>query len=79
MIVVTENYGADADGNRGEERLFYELENTEQEREEIALALYDSFLAGEVQGLEEIEYHGVVIEVEISDYLDELVALDQIN
>jgi hypothetical protein len=75
MRTWNENYGADADGNRGEMRTFYELEGTKQEREDIAEILYDSFIEGEVQGLKEIDYEGLTIEVEVSDYQDELIEL----
>lgn len=70
-----ENYGADADGNRGQMAIMYELEGTDAEIEDIAEILYDSFIDGEVQGLKEIEYEGLTIEVEISDYQDKLIEL----
>ena len=75
MKVWKENYGADADGNRGEMVTMYELEGTDAEIEDIAEILYDSFIDGEVQGLKEIEYEGLTIEVEISDYQDKLIEL----
>lgn len=75
MRIWNENYGADADGNRGEMRTFYELEGTKQEREDIAEILYDDFIEGEAQGLKEIEYEDLTIEVEVSDYQDELIEL----
>jgi len=75
MKVWRENYGADADGNRGQMVTMYELEGTDAEIEDIAEILYDSFIDGEVQGLKEIEYEGLTIEVEISDYQDKLIEI----
>lgn len=75
MKTWRENYGADADGNRGQMVTMYELEGTDAEIEYIAEILYDSFIDGEVQGLKEIEYEGLTIEVEISDYQEELIEL----
>ncbi len=75
MKTWRENYGADADGNRGQMVTMYELEGTDAEIEDIAEILYDSFIDGEVQGLKEIEYEGLTIEVEISDYQEELIEL----
>lgn len=75
MKTWKENYGEDADGNRGQMVTMYELEGTDAEIEDIAEILYDSFIDGEVQGLKEIEYEGLTIEVEISDYQDKLIEL----
>ena len=76
MRVYQENYGEDADGNRGEMRTFYELEDTKQEREDIAEILYEGYVNScGVSGTTTIELEGVEIEVNIEEYQDELMAL----
>jgi len=76
MKVWREEYGADADGNRGVMQTMYELEHTDEEKQEIAEILYDGFvnLSG-VTGEENIEYNGIEIEVEIEEYYDELIKM----
>lgn len=73
-----ENYGEDTDGNRGVKTLMCELEDTRQEREEIAELLYEKFLH-RITGEVEIEYEDLTIEVKIEDYLKELVEIVKVD
>ena len=77
MRIWTEsNYMADADGNRGKEEIFYELENTKEEKQEIAELLYYDFTQNEkYNGSIEIEYQDLVIEVDIDNYHTELAEM----
>jgi len=51
----------------------YELEHTDEEKEDIVEILYKYFLQGEVKGVKEIELDEIEIEVYIEDYIEELV------
>ena len=72
-----ENYGEDADGNRGVRTLMYELENTDEEKSDISQILYDFNFSSEDSGTTEIEYDGVNIEVLVEDYSDELKEIEE--
>ena len=76
METCKEEWGSDADGNRGILVDMYKLEYTKQEKEDIAKILYEAFrsLCG-LTGVATIEYKGVEIEVEIEEYYDELISL----
>ena len=78
MKVWQENYGQDADGNRGMMITDYELEYTTQEQEEIAEILYNKGYTSEDTGSAEIEYEGIdYVEVDVEEYVDELKALEE--
>ena len=75
MYIETEyNYGADADGNRGVNIYYVELEDTKAEREEIADELFEYFLEG-CGGDVTLYYEDFEYEVSIDDYTDELIEL----
>ena len=76
MTTWYENYGADADGNRGVKTLFWELEDTEEEREEIAEILFEMGTESGSTGMTEITYEGIDIDVDTSDYTEELTQLE---
>lgn len=76
-IFEDSNYGADADGNRGETAYFYELENTKQEMFDIASILFHQGVASDETGAMEIEYEGITIEVKIEDYKDLIFGLEE--
>lgn len=73
-IYKDNNYGSDIDGNRGTTIYEYDLEDTREERVEIAELLYDSFI-DRVYGSKIITYMGIEIEVQTADYLEELIEL----
>lgn len=75
MRIWKEKYGCDADGNRGVMMTFYELENTQDERWEIAEKLYESFVDLTTVKMHEIEYEDIVIEVELDEYYPELLEM----
>ena len=62
------NYGADADGNRGEGKWFYTLEHTEEEDTEIAEVLFGNGFSSDDTGEVEIRYDDIDIEVEVHYY-----------
>jgi len=74
-----DNYGADADGNRGITIYNYDLEDTEDERDEISELLFDSFIDGRVSGKITIYMYccilkdDIEVEVRIEDYTEELL------
>lgn len=72
MKVWEENYGADADGNRGVPTTFTELEASDCD--DVVEALYSTFIDGTFDGTIEIEINdGFIFNVEVNDYLAELV------
>lgn len=79
MKFYEENYGADADGNRGRETISYEIEDSD--RAEILYKLYDLFLDGTVNGEHNIFMYCYLIddEIEISvnieDYIEDLIKM----
>ena len=73
MKTWRENYGTDADGNRGVMVDMYELEHTDDEVAEIVEIIYEDFLQGEVKGTKEIELDGINVEIYMEDYKDEIV------
>jgi hypothetical protein len=70
MQVYTENYGADADGNRGQKMTFAELD--ESDNEAVIEKLYETFIDGTFSGKVEIEIDDFNFDVYIEDYFDEL-------
>jgi hypothetical protein len=77
MIFSNSTYGQDADGNRGYDIEEYELEDSAEEREEIAMVLYEDFvsLMFNLNKFTTITYDGCEIEVCPGEYLDELIEL----
>ena len=76
MKIWKDAYGDDADGNRGVMETFYDFEDTEEEREQIAELLYEDFLQGKVYGYTEIEWNDeLIIDVCIEEYHTELLEL----
>ncbi len=71
------NYGADADGNRGKTAYFYELENTKQEMFDIASVLFHQGVASDEKGQREIEFEGMDIVVNVEDYKDLILGLEE--
>lgn len=75
-----EYYGATIDGDKGENVIFYEFEDTKEEREEIVEALYQRFIE---QGLEvesaDVEVYcnlideNIEVSVEVENYIDDLI------
>ena len=78
MITWDENYGEDADGNRGWNVTMYKLEDTKQEREEIAYILYERDASLDKRVIT-IEYEGVDIEVIPFDYTAEVKELERLE
>lgn len=66
-IYKENNYGADADGNRGQQVIEAELDSTDYD--DVVDRLYDYFVDGNVSGRYTIELDGFEFEVDISDYL----------
>ena len=79
MKVYKENYGADIDGNRGIDMIMYELEDTDQEREEIAEILIGHGFTENDRSATEIEYMGVNIEIYVEEYSEEIKRLENGN
>lgn len=78
MQVWYENYGADADGNRGVKTLMWELEGTEQEIREIAELIREADHGSDDVGINvSITYEGIDMEVDVDDYMDEIIAQEQ--
>ncbi len=75
-ITTDNNYGADADGNRGMKVTEYELEHTKEEIEEIATILFELGTTSEDTGNAEIAYDGIDIDVDISDYKEEIKGME---
>lgn len=71
MEVYTENYGADADGNRGVKTTFAELD--ESDNEAVIEKLYKYFVDGTTDGKFEIEIDGFDFDVYLDEYLDGLI------
>ena len=76
-IFEDKNYGADADGYRGETAYFYELENTKQEMFDIASVLFNQGIASDEKGQREIEFEGMDIVVNVEYYKDLILGLEQ--
>jgi hypothetical protein len=76
---IDKNYGADADGNRGITVYEYELEDTQDERDEIAEILYLKGYTSEDDHMTSIVYEDVDIEVDIGEYCSELCALEALD
>lgn len=64
------NYGADADGNRG--YTVYEAELEPSDYDDVVDALYEHFLDGYSSGNFTIELDGFEFQVDLEDYLDGL-------
>ena len=75
-ITTDNNYGADADGNRGHSVTEFELEYTTVEGLEIAEILFNLGVPSDQTGSVEIPYEGIDIDVKVSDYKSELEALE---
>jgi hypothetical protein len=79
MKFYKENYGADADGNRGTVSISYETEDSDST--EICEKLYDLFLDGTTTGEYNIFIYCYLIDdeieisVKIEDYIDELIEI----
>ena len=73
MKTWRENYGADADGNRGEMVDMYELEHTDEEISDIVEIIYEDFIQGRVKGVKEIELDGINVEIDVGDYKDDIL------
>lgn len=78
MVCCREIYGQDADNNRGMEVINYEIEA--DDKDEVCEKLYDLFLDGEtgtqcIMMYCHITGEDISVEVEIEDYLDELIAM----
>lgn len=71
MEVWQELYGADADGNRGQLTTFAELD--ESDTEDIIENIYGYFVDGKTSGVVEIEIDGFTFDIDIEDYIDELI------
>ena len=77
MLCYEENYGADADGNRGEKQFVVEVEQSDCD--DIVEELYELFLEDETTGTKTIMLYcarvgeDVDVEVEIDDYIAELI------
>lgn len=76
MKTWTENYGADIDGNRGVPTLMWELEETPEERAEIAAIISEAGHMAFDKGKQTITYEDIEMEVFIEDYEEELQDLD---
>lgn len=78
MLCYKEMYGCDADGNRGMATINYEIEA--DDCDEVCEKLYEQFLEG-ATGTQcilmycHITGEDIEVEVEIEDYLDELIAM----
>ena len=81
MKFYKENYGADADGNRGIASISCVIESTDND--EICEKLYDRFIGGEVAGKHNIFMYchitdeEIEVEVNIEDYLEDLIRMAQ--
>jgi hypothetical protein len=81
MKYLQETYGDDIDGNRGVSTISIEMEDTKEERIEIAEKLYDHFVSGESEGCKLVNIYCPIIndtievEFEIENYLLELIEL----
>ena len=75
-ITTDNNYGADRDGNRGHSVTSYELEHTQDEKDEIAEVLFDNGTTSECSGTYEINYNGICIEVDAEEYSVEIKKLE---
>jgi len=79
MKFYKENYGADADGNRGVASISYVIESTDTD--EICEKLYDRFISGEVTGKHNIFMYchitdeEIEIEIDIEEYIDDLIKM----
>lgn len=78
MLCYKELYGCDADGNRGVYTINYEI--TDEDNDEVCEKLYDLFLE-DASGTQcilmycHITGEDIEVEVELEDYLDELIAM----
>jgi hypothetical protein len=76
-----ENYGEDADGNRGVKTVFWELDDSAEEREEIVEAIYDDFKDGESDGCKTVYLTCSLLDdkveevISICDYIEDLIAM----
>jgi len=77
QVYEDENYGADADGRRGIEAVYYELENTKQEMFGIASVLFNQGIASDETGQREIRFEGIDIVINIEDYKDLILGLEE--
>ena len=81
MKCYKENYGADADGNRGTASISYVIESTDND--EICEKLYDRFISGEDTGKHNVFMYchitdeEIEVEVDIEDYIDNLIKMAQ--
>lgn len=81
MKFYKENYGADADGNRGTASISCVIESTDND--EICEKLYDRFISGEVTGKHNIFMYchitdeEIEVEVDIEDYIEDLIKMAQ--
>lgn len=71
-----EKYGCDADGNRGQMVTMFELDNSKQEREDIAELLAEANYTAEDEGGATVVLDGIEIDVEIDEYYVELRAIE---
>lgn len=73
-----ENYGADADGNRGVKTLFWELDGSDQERSDIAELITADGHGSDDEGMTvSINYEDIEMDVEVDDYIDEIKAVEE--
>ncbi len=71
-----ENYGADIDGNRGEKTLFWELDGSDQERQDIAELLHSDGVTADDTGEANICYEDIEMDVDIQEYEAELIMIE---
>lgn len=78
MEIWTEkNYGADADGNRGVKMTMFELDDSEEERLDIAEHLILKGYTAEDSGSVEITFHGIDMDVDVAEYSAEIAELEK--
>lgn len=81
MKFYKEVYGQDADNNRGMAVINYEIEK--EDRDEVCEKLYDRFISGEDTGKHNVFMYchitdeEIEIEVDIKDYIDNLIKMAQ--
>ena len=73
-IIYDDKDCADADGNRSIKTKHYEMEDTKEEREDIAALLYKMVIVDQsvTYGKVEINYQEITIEVVVEDYYPEI-------